>query len=401
MADGDGTAADLDVADRSFAGANAVQEILLVAAAVVEPDGVVAQRLLAQRFRRGFELAPVHKDFSVLADEQHPAATAVVDHLHAVGVEIPQTGGRLRILGRDDFHRPALVHAQTPLRDVEMMRAPVGHHAARVFAVTAPVREMVVDAARAEHGVVRPLRRRPEPEIPVETRLQGFLRQIAPFAGRADADDDVLDLAQPPVAHEFAGLAKFTGRTLHAARLEHPVVAAHGVHHRARLGDRQRQRLLAIDVLLRVGRGDHVQRVPVIRRGDDHGVNVLAREQIAEILVLRASLERTLVRLFAVVILHQFFGVLTARGIHIAHGHHLRFLAVQEPIEQAAILFAHADETERDPVAGTLGGRPGEARTDQRRGERQRGGGFEELAAGEVVVRVHEIWQPAFPVKAS
>ena len=44
---------------------------------------------------------------------------------------------------RVDFDGAALVHAQSPLRDVEVMGAPVGHAAAAEFAMIAPKRKAV------------------------------------------------------------------------------------------------------------------------------------------------------------------------------------------------------------------------------------------------------------------
>src|SRR5262249_60102210 len=93
-----------------------------------------------------------------------------MDHLDAVGVNVADTVSRLGALGRDDLDRAGLVHAEGPLGDVEVVSAPVGHHAAGVFAVEAPVREVTVDPARAEVRVVGPLRRRAEPAAPVEAR---------------------------------------------------------------------------------------------------------------------------------------------------------------------------------------------------------------------------------------
>ena len=222
VADGHGTAADLHIADRPLAAAHAIQEVLGVVVALVEADGVVAQRFFAQGCGGGLELAAVHQDLALGADEQHAAAVAV-DHLHAVGVEVAHAAGGFGVLGRDDLHRAALVHAQAPLGDVEVVRAPVGHHAAGVFAVVAPVREVLMHAARAEHGIVGPHRGRAEPDIPVQAGLHRFLRQVARHRGRTHVHDHLLDLADAPVAHQFAGLAKFVRRPLHGAGLEHPV----------------------------------------------------------------------------------------------------------------------------------------------------------------------------------
>src|SRR5581483_5746418 len=111
-------------------------------------------------------------------------------------------------------------HAEAPLGDVEVVGAPVGHHAAGVFAVVAPVGEVLVDAARAEFRVVRALGRRPQPAVPIETLFHLFFGQVARLAGTADVDVDRLHLADAAAAHQFAGDAKFVARPLLAADLE-------------------------------------------------------------------------------------------------------------------------------------------------------------------------------------
>ena len=84
-----------------------------------------------------------------------------------VRVDVLQPALRFRILRRDDLHRPALVHPQPPLGDVEVVCAPVRHLAAGVLTVRAPVGEKAVHAARAEDRVVRPHGSLAQPHVPV------------------------------------------------------------------------------------------------------------------------------------------------------------------------------------------------------------------------------------------
>src|ERR1700691_456307 len=78
-----------------------------------------------------------------------------------------------------------------------------------------------------------------------------------------------------------------------AAGLKDTLVPADRVAHRAAFGDSQRERLLAVDVLAGARRLDHRNRVPVIGYGDQHGVDVFARQQLTEVFVGRATLVRT------------------------------------------------------------------------------------------------------------
>src|SRR5205823_4380221 len=117
------------------------------------------------------------------------------------------------------------------------------------------------------------------------------LGQVAGHGGAADADADRLHLADAAVADELAGPAEAAAELapLLAAGLEDDLVLADRVHDLPPLGDGHGQRLLAIDVLAGPGRQDAGDGVPVVRRGDDDGVDVRAGEQVAEVIVGRTA----------------------------------------------------------------------------------------------------------------
>ena len=73
----------------------------------------------------------VEDDPPLRADELHVSTRMV--HLDTVGVVED------RVAVQADFHGAAMVHAQRPLADVEMVAAPVGHAAAVVVAVGTPL----------------------------------------------------------------------------------------------------------------------------------------------------------------------------------------------------------------------------------------------------------------------
>src|SRR4051812_37388286 len=81
------TAADLYIANRLLAAAHAIQEILAMIIAIVEPNSLITQGLLRERCGGGFEFATIHQDFSFAADKKNTVAVAV-KHLHTVSVEI-------------------------------------------------------------------------------------------------------------------------------------------------------------------------------------------------------------------------------------------------------------------------------------------------------------------------
>jgi hypothetical protein len=108
-----------------------------------------------------------------------------------------------------------------------------------------------------------------------------------PVGPAADGRGHPLDLADASGAHERDGqeedpvvIAALLGADLHdAARLLGDPAE------RLALVDRQRQRLLAVDVLARLHGVDADLGVPVVGRADDDGVDVLAVEELAVVLV--------------------------------------------------------------------------------------------------------------------
>ena len=234
-------------------------------------------------------------------------------------------------------------------------------------------------AARAEHRIVRPQRRRSQPHVPVQARLHRLFPQVARPRGRSHIDDDLFDFANAPVPHQFARLAELVRGTLHRARLEYTVILARRLHHFTGLMDGQGERLLAIDILARFARRDGYEGVPVIGRRNHHGIDVLACQQFAKLLVGRAALE-FLVALNAVELLDRLFAVLPTRRIDIAHGHHLRVGHRQEIIQEPSPLRARANEAQGDQVIGAFPGGVGAGGVEKQwSGERGGGSRFQEL----------------------
>src|SRR5688572_420015 len=147
--------ADLHIANRRFAAADRGDPIAAMIAALVEAHSTGWQELLRDvlGLRGGLglllaakpelEFAAVDEHFAVVAKKPN-AAAGFVDDFHAVFVNETRAMRGTRLFGRKNPHRPAIVLAETPLRDVEMVRAPVGNHASAVFAILPPVRKMFV-----------------------------------------------------------------------------------------------------------------------------------------------------------------------------------------------------------------------------------------------------------------
>ena len=118
-----------------------------------------------------------------------------------------------------------------------------------------------------------------------------------------------------------------------------------GFYHGAAFGHAMADRFFAIDVLASLGRGDAGEGVPMIRRGDDDGIDVLAREQFPKINESGATFVSSVGRCAGIMILHHLQGGIAAGGIDIADCNHADFLALKATAHQAAALNSEADAT--------------------------------------------------------
>ncbi len=181
------------------------------------------------------------------------------------------------------------------------MRPLIAAVAVAVVPVPVPV---VVEAVAIE----RALRRRTEPQVVVDFRqipivvgrlvagrgqrqrvlLARLHRPVGIPADRrprlvAQAARHV-DLAQAAVVDELNRLPHGRTAAVHGPDLDDAVVVRGGLDHPPPFPHRVRRRLLDVDVLARLQRPDGRQRVPVVRRGDDDGVDVLVVHHAAQIL---------------------------------------------------------------------------------------------------------------------
>ena len=155
---------------------------------------------------------------------------------------------------------------------------------------------------------------------------------------------------------ELAGLLVDRHRALLAAGLKDAPVLPHGLGHQAALADRERYRLLGIDILEGLAGVDANQRPPVFGRGGDDGVDILAVEHRA--IVLKGH---------AVVLLGGRRG---AGKVDVGHGDEARTGITEYGGQVAAALAADADAGDADLVVGP---RPPRSGQDAGRDETGRG----------------------------
>jgi hypothetical protein len=99
-----------------------------------------------------------------------------------------------------------------------------------------------------------------------------------------------LEFSDQPVAHDFRRVMKMFFRTLPRTRLPDALVLLHGPHHRLLLANGAGQRFLAVNILALPRRLHRHQRVPMIRRGQHHRINILPRKQLPIVMIRRTIL---------------------------------------------------------------------------------------------------------------
>jgi hypothetical protein len=93
-----------------------------------------------------------------------------------------------------------------------------------------------------------------------------------------------VELADAAVLDELDRLPHRRPAAVHRSDLDDPVVPVRRVHHLAAFPDGVRRRLLDVDVLAGLHRPDAGERVPVVRRRDDDGGDVLVVHDAPEVL---------------------------------------------------------------------------------------------------------------------
>jgi hypothetical protein len=166
--------------------------------------------------------------------------------------------------------------------------------------------------------------------------------------------------------------------------------SAHGFDELASLVNRQRNRLFAIHILAGGGGVTARQRVPVIRSGDDDGVDIAPGEQLAIIVVGCAAAISAAGSLGRVGFFDDAPAFLTSSAVHVAHGKNLRILASEQDPQMTPPHQPATDQTDRESLARRRRSvcSAGGGRNDPRRnaGTRGEGRALKKLAARQYAV---------------
>ena len=171
------------------------------------------------------------------------------------------------------------------------MRSPIRHTTASIFAVVSPRRIVVVNAARAQRGVISTLGCWTQPSIPIETWFHGLLREITNFGGASDGNLHSGDRANDSISNQLASDTEFFRRPLHAAGLKNAFVVSHGIDHASGFLDGLAKRFFAVDIFLGFRRIRRHQGMPMIRGCNTDRINVVTLQQFLVINVVLTSTE--------------------------------------------------------------------------------------------------------------
>jgi len=193
--------------------------------------------------------------------------------------------------------------------------------------------------------VRRPLGR-PKPHIVIEAVRHRLGRpgRLAFSVVVGDADSHRVQVADASVDDQLAGLVKLGPGTLLRTRLQDAAVTLGLIGQPAALGDCQRKRLFAVNILARAHSRDGNRHVPMVGRSDQNRVDIGPRQHVAEILAARLGIEA-----------RRLGGLFGVACIDIAYGHHLAVALAFEALHIACALAAHADAAHRDAVARRIG----------------------------------------------
>ncbi len=160
--------------------------------------------------------------------------------------------------------------------DIVVMADPVQELSAAVGIVPAPV---LVEVIQIEGQVFRGA----DPEFVVNFFRRLRVWRFAAGAGEItmalrQSDFDSFHFADVTVEHQLRALPEVGHAPLPGAGLPNATILFDGVHNGHALGEGMRQRLLAVNVFFRSRGLDRRNGMPVIRRRDAHGVNVLSSQ---------------------------------------------------------------------------------------------------------------------------
>src|SRR5207244_7316503 len=142
-----------------------------------------------------------------------------------------------------------------------------------------------VPAVMETIGAESPFRCGAEPEIVVDSRGRLRILLLADIGPRtADPGPRMTRFAKFARANQFSGPGQAGTASALRPKLVHPVVLARGLDHTPALAEIMGGRLFHVDMLAGLTGPNRGQRVPMVGRGHDHGIDTLVFQDAAQVL---------------------------------------------------------------------------------------------------------------------
>ena len=230
-----------------------------------------------------------HLDVFMSTGDGHGDVARVFRFGAVLGGGVPDVSARRHVhLDGLDLSRTAAVHVHAPVGDVAVVADPVEQLTAADVVIPAPVLvnaalDVILHRGRSDpHLIIKIGRRRGDAAL--VTRFGKVM-----VTGRK-TDLDMREFADQAIAHDLGSDAEIVFTALPGAGLPDALILLHGSHDGLLLGNGSGERLFTVDVLA-VFRGfDGGERVPVVRDGDHDSVDVLARHDLAVVVIAFAVL---------------------------------------------------------------------------------------------------------------
>jgi len=353
VADGDGAVGDLNGSSCLGAGADAINEVLLVVVTLVKIDFGGTNYGVQKRFWIGVEaVCAIYVDpsfgpdeanalaqFVGVSDNKFKALCILTRNLISIG-HIPESALAEKNLFGLNLDGAGVLGVHTPLCDVEMVCAPVGYDSTGVVVVPAPA-----EREAAFFGVGSPWCGA-QPHIVIKSFRDGLdrLRRTGLLPSCGQTDFDGVDFSDSAVADEFAGEAEVVLGALLAAGQPYYAVSFYRITNGPTFSDIMCQRLLAMNVLACPGGHNCRDCVPMVRCGYRHRVDVVAGDYFAKVIVSSAVS-------IAVFFVYYVTGVVAKLGTNVANCNNVNLRLLQESAHVTGAFSAHADAAHYDSIA--------------------------------------------------
>jgi hypothetical protein len=153
-----------------------------------------------------------------------------------------------------------------------------------------------------------------------------------------------VELAKVSISRKLAGETEFAVRPLLCAGLEHPAIPPHRTANRLTFCYRYTQGFFAIHIFAgSCGCNSH-QSMPMVLWGNHHGINIIASEQVAKVIVGGTAL-------VTIAAVNNILGFLPGVGSNITNSYNPYILVAQKCTHLRGALAAHANTAHHDAIA--------------------------------------------------